>query len=95
MNRKEFFKKLGLGIAGAIIAPKVITEIKEEKQKYTVIREEPEIYGNGWYHRTFRTDHSHGEDYHICSTFAPWEYDDPLENAFHMQKDIDNRLLHG
>jgi len=30
MNRKEFFKKLGLGIVGAMIAPKVFTEIKEE-----------------------------------------------------------------
>jgi hypothetical protein len=33
MNRKEFFKKLGLGIAGVIIAPKVIAERKASRER--------------------------------------------------------------
>ena len=34
MNRKDFFKKLGLGALTIIVAPKVLAETKVDKSKY-------------------------------------------------------------
>jgi len=31
MNRKDFFKKLGIGLSAVIIAPKILTEIGKDK----------------------------------------------------------------
>lgn len=31
MNRKDFFKKLGIGVATIVVAPKVLAEIEESK----------------------------------------------------------------
>jgi len=88
MNRKEFFKKLGLGIAGAIIAPKVIAEIPKEELPTGILEASPSM-------TIEEVMDIYKQTGQLMYTYAPWEYDDPLENAFHMQKDIDNRLLHG
>lgn len=34
MNRKDFFKKLGLGAVTILVAPKVLAETKVDKPKY-------------------------------------------------------------
>lgn len=36
MNRKDFFKKLGLGAMAVIVAPKVLAETKVDETKYIV-----------------------------------------------------------
>ena len=34
MNRKDFFKKLGIGAATVVVAPKVLAEIEEPKPQF-------------------------------------------------------------
>jgi len=33
MNRKDFFKKLGLSVMGVVLAPKMILDLKEQKSQ--------------------------------------------------------------
>lgn len=54
MNRKSFLRKLGIGLGVAVVAPQVFAE-KDSITRYNVIREEPEIHGDGWYSRSFRS----------------------------------------
>lgn len=67
MNRKEFFKKLGLGVLGIAVAPKVLAEIKEERSHVISVSRTVTNYG--------ATSEIFYDGNYQCSTFAPWEYE--------------------
>ena len=43
MNRKDFFKRLGIGALAVIVAPKILAEVKEELPKGTLLHEDGTI----------------------------------------------------
>lgn len=38
MDRKSFFKKLGIGVATVVVAPKVFAEVEEPKSEFVEVR---------------------------------------------------------
>jgi len=62
MNRKDFFKKLGIGIATVVVAPKVLAEMPTKEKTY------PAFNGELIEKRIAEIEQ--------CSTYAPWDYDD-------------------
>lgn len=46
MKRRDFFKKLGIGVGVAVAAPAVLTQVKEEKKPDWVLLDEQGTYPN-------------------------------------------------
>jgi hypothetical protein len=84
MNRKEFFKKLGLGVLGIVVVPKVLSEIKDKSLEYprgTLLHEDGTTLNKKELEDIYQKNVRILKQYYDqCSTPAPWEYDDNYTN---------------
>jgi len=99
MNRKDFFKKLGLGALVAFTAPKLLaddlnySEISNGCFNSSRHKGITDTFKNGgWYSRHYLTDHCHGEEWHYngdpCTKAQ-------IEALYQMQKQIDDEIFWG
>ncbi len=88
MNRKEFFKKLGLGALVVAVAPKVLAQ-ENESHLLTVSRspdKEDTFKDGAWYSRTYKYDVVRGETEFFYSKVA-------MEADYELSKMINDELF--
>jgi hypothetical protein len=88
MNRKEFFKKLGLGALVVAVAPKVLAQ-ENESHLLTVSRttdKEDTFKDGAWYSRTYKYDVKRGEIEYYYS-------DEAMEVDYELMKRVNDELF--